>query len=117
MITFKDSRTAYYDVDDTLLEWVFCDKSDEGATLVKYKGNSFYKKRLDGNIESLKRHSMAGHTIIVWSAGGSEWAECVIKALKLESHVDIILTKPDWYYDDKDVKTWFPKRQWHSEIE
>jgi hypothetical protein len=41
-----------------------------------------------------------GHTIVIWSAGGSEWAEMVTRALNLESKVHVICAKPSWWVDD-----------------
>ncbi len=109
MVTFKERKTVYFDIDDTLLEWYTCHKDEENATLIKNNGHSFYKKAIVPNIRALKAHARAGHLVVVWSAGGSGWAECVIKALGLQQYVNLILTKPDYYYDDQPAVAWFPK--------
>ncbi len=111
MFTCKAGRTAYFDVDDTLMEWQTCSKHDENAVQVRNNGHIFYKKAIWPNIEGLKDHAHAGHIVIVWSKGGVEWATAVITALRLEHYVDIVLTKPDWYYDDQPASSWFPERQ------
>lgn len=111
MFTCRAGRTVYFDVDDTLLEWISCNKTDSNAIKVRNNGHTFYKRALCANIEALKDHSHAGHVVIVWSAGGVEWATAVILSLGLEKYVDAILTKPDWYYDDKGAEHWLPERQ------
>lgn len=115
MFTCKAGRTSYFDCDDTLLEWESCSKHDENAVQVRNNGHIFYKRAIHPNINALKDHSHAGHIVIVWSAGGVEWATSVIRALKLEDYVDVILTKPDWYYDDKGAEHWLPERQFKGE--
>lgn len=111
MFTCKSGRTTYFDVDDTLLEWKSCDEHTKDAVKVRNNGHVFYKRAILANINALKDHSRAGHIVIVWSAGGVEWATAVVEALQLKDFVDVILTKPDWYYDDKDASHWLPERQ------
>lgn len=111
MFTSKPGRTVYFDVDDTLLEWKSCDERDKNAVEVRNNGHIFHKKAISANIEGLKDHSYAGHVVIVWSKGGVEWATSVVRSLGLEKYVDIILTKPDWYYDDMEAEHWLPERQ------
>jgi len=115
MLTIKAGRTAYFDVDDTLLKWESCSKHENNAVKVINNGHTFYKQAIYPNVEALKDHSQAGHVVVVWSAGGVEWAESVIHALRLEKYVDIVLTKPDWYYDDKEADHWLPERQFKGD--
>ncbi len=114
MFTCKAGRTTYFDVDDTLLEWQSCGENDEDAVKVSNNGHIFYKKAIYPNINALKDHSRAGHIVIVWSAGGVEWATAVVEALEIEKYVDVVLTKPDWYYDDKEADHWLPERQFKA---
>ena len=51
-------------------------------------------------IKHLKETSLNGGTVIVWSAGGWDWALEVVKVLELEHYVDAVLTKPHRYVDD-----------------
>lgn len=116
MEVFQGNRSTYFDVDDTLMEWKQCDPSDINACKIENNGYIFYKRPIQCHIDELRNQKMAGNTVVVWSAGGARWAEAVIKALKLEQYVDVVLTKPDFYYDDKDVSYWFPnKRYYHLE--
>jgi len=107
----RSGQIVYFDIDDTLLEWKSCEEHDPGAVKVENNGHIFYKKQIKGNLDSLKEHAHAGHVVVVWSQGGSDWAASVVKALGIEKYVDVILTKPDWYYDDKDAEHWLPERQ------
>lgn len=100
-----DKPTVYFDVDDTLVMWhgnVVKPKSSEGTVTLKdpRDGSTLFLKVHDEHVEMLKGHKMRGHSVVVWSAGGADWAEYVIKELKLESYVDVIMSKPNWWYDD-----------------
>ena len=100
-VKVKDGGVYASDVDDTLLMW----NVPEG-----YLGPTV-ETSLDGftdigipnipAIKHLKKMKARGFSIIVWSAGGSEWAEAAVKALKLERYVDVIMPKIDFHLDDK----------------
>ena len=111
MITFKERKTVFFDCDDTLLEWNTCKKGDNNAVKIVNNGHTFYKKAIVPNVEALKSHFLAGHLVVVWSAGGATWAETIIKSLGLNKYVNIIINKPDFYYDDKEASHWLPERQ------
>lgn len=111
MFACKAGRTVYFDVDDTLLQWESCLEHDIDSIKVESNGHTFYKRAILPNVNALIDHSHAGHIVVVWSAGGVEWATSVIKALNIEKYVDVVLTKPDWYYDDQDADHWLPERQ------
>lgn len=104
MIIVKSSRIVFCDVDDTLL----ISPSSELETLehidFRLEHDGVTQLRTFGihtrHIELLKDFNVRGHTVVVWSQGGWEWAERVVKALGIESFVDIILDKPSWYIDD-----------------
>jgi hypothetical protein len=97
---------VYVDVDDTLVSW---------------KPVPF---RLADRIESLqvnlevldhiRRHKLCGHTVIVWSAGGADWAEKVVKYLEIEDIVDAVMSKPNWYVDDKPASMFMPEHIWND---
>lgn len=94
------------DVDDTLVMWgpqystsakcVFVSNPHDGerSRLVPNKGN----------IKILKDRKARGSFIVVWSAGGYAWAQAVVEALDLEKYVDLIMTKPHAYIDDKQAE-------------
>ncbi len=113
----KGDLTAYFDVDDTLISW-------ERPTTPDH--DSIRLKDLDGvdvivgvnwpNIDAIAKHALRGHTVVVWSAGGAEWASRVVQALHLEEYVDVIITKPTWYYDDLPANEFMGKRVFHERL-
>lgn len=58
------------------------------------------------HIEQLIKQKGRGFPVIVWSQAGFGWAENVVKALNLEHHVDLVMTKPNKYFDDLPASTW-----------
>ena len=96
----KDGGVYASDVDDTLIMWVI----PEGYTgeLIETDLNGFKDKGIPNRpaINHLKKMKARGYAVIVWSAGGSEWAEAVVKALGLQDQVDIVMPKIDFHLDD-----------------
>ena len=94
--------TIFCDVDDTLVMW---DKPKKGDIVVAitnpHGGEQNYLLPHRGHIKILKDRKARGSFIVVWSAGGYAWARAVVKALDLEAHVDLIMSKPHMYIDDK----------------
>ena len=92
---------TYYDVDGTLIKWNPSPKEVEKHGIEFKNGNlSMIIVPHRVHIEQLKRSKIRGHTVIVWSAGGYQWAADVIKALKLEKYVDVVIEKPTFVWDD-----------------
>ena len=84
------------DVDDTLVYWC---NPPEGAPVkeVEWKGYVYqYNPKVHLQIT---RHIARGHTVMIWSAGGQEWAQKVASMLGLKSNV-ITMSKPKWAIDD-----------------
>lgn len=52
------------------------------------------------HVEQVKKHKARGYFVIVWSGNGYKHAEQIVKALKLEDHVDLIMSKPIKHWDD-----------------
>lgn len=100
-IVNKES-TIFVDCDDTLVMW---GKAKEGEKVIAitnpHDGTQDYLRPHQGHIRVLKDRKARGSYIVVWSAGGFAWANAVVKALGLESYVDLIMTKPHMYIDDK----------------
>lgn len=100
MQVFENDKTAYFDVDDTLVQWGH--STDPRA--LEFDSYGFKEKLVphESHIMFLKRQKNRGFTIIVWSQGGAVWAKEVIDKLGIADYVDLVLTKPFMYVDDKD---------------
>lgn len=134
MFALKCIKPAFFDVDSTLMEWGPSeDKREEDGVACKWPihtlsmsedGHVFIKEQfeedayipLHGNIEELKEHKRRGHTVIVWSSGGWQWAEKAVKMLGLEDYVDLVMEKPASVYDDKALEEFMPPVQFMKEL-
>lgn len=97
MYKAEDKATCYFDVDDTLILWGTSDEDKENFGIRIGHGMAVPHKR---HIEDLKTMKAKGHIIVVWSQGGSDHAAEVVRALDLESYVDVVISKPMWFWDD-----------------
>ena len=100
MFKMKDGGVYASDVDDTLIMW----RIPEGykGPLVETNYNGFKDQGIPNlpAIAHLKKMKARAYSVVVWSAGGSDWAEVVVKALGLESYVDVVMPKIDFHLDD-----------------
>lgn len=99
MIVIKSTPVVYFDVDNTLV-------SPGYSYLNGMKLGGIYWKINVPHVKLIKEMKARGHTIVVWSAGGPKWAAQVVKKLKLQDHVDLVIEKPRWYFDDKPASEW-----------
>ena len=111
MFKIPDGRIAYFDCDDTLVMWdipegfptddlvnVNCRHYSDALAPNKY------------NVDLLKKFASSGHYVVVWSQGGADWAEAVVKALGLEGYVQAVMSKPNYFIDDLgDPNKWMGK--------
>ena len=119
MYKVKQGPTVYFDVDDTLVMW---EPSDRQIRELALEPKTFSLGVVSGvyylnrhNINLLKNYAVRGHEVVVWSNGGADWAECVIKTLGLEDYVAVVSGKPQIYVDDvEDVTQWMGKHQYIS---
>jgi hypothetical protein len=127
MIILPSDQAVFCDVDDTLIMWNPSKEELEknGISITCPAGYSIIDGELTpsgswtarvlphlAHVEQLKRHKARGHTVIVWSAGGWDWAKVAVKALGLEPYVDLVISKPTWIYDDKKAAEFMPSSQW-----
>lgn len=102
---------VYFDCDDTLVSWQHYGQYNPDTVAFEdpaTKGHLFLEPIYE-HIDALKGHKLRGHTVIVWSAGGADWAETVVKTLGLTNHVDAVMSKPDWFYDDIPSSEFMPE--------
>lgn len=102
MNVLKKERVAYCDVDDTIIIWDYEKYPHTVSDLVEIE--DYNRKCLflphKRNIEFLQKLKLQGYGIVIWSAAGANWAETVVKALKLEDLPDMVLSKPELALDD-----------------
>jgi hypothetical protein len=116
-----EGLATFFDVDDTLVMWGHGDHP-EARTIHCPKSKTLIDGELrespawselvvpnKANISQLVKHKQRGHRIIVWSAGGADWAEAVVRALDLTAHVDMVVSKPSWFYDDLTASEFMPE--------
>ncbi len=101
MQTLKMTMPTFFDVDDTLILWAPTRAQQEKYRNVICPETTMVYTPYTPNVDQLIEHKRRGHTIVVWSAGGVEWARRAVKMLGLENCVDYVMDKPRWYYDDK----------------
>lgn len=106
MKIMPDAYTAYFDLDGTLIEVLYIGagetpSKDDGLILEHYGRVRVLPKY--ETIERLKQHKANGHTVVVWHTGGTEWPKKVLKKLKLDKLVDLVVPKPDIFYDDMPI--------------
>jgi hypothetical protein len=106
MITINTPRTAYFDVDDTLVIWNLTLENSSRAVEVKGPTMTEWLVPHFEHILRLKRHKKRGDSVVVWSQGGADWAEAVVRALGISEYVDVCLQKPSVYYDDLPATAW-----------
>lgn len=109
----KSENTVMFDIDETVIHWdeksPFTSGKGKIAITDEYNHRTVYVYPNPVHVHFLKSQKSRGSYVIVWSAGGWAWAEAVIKALGLEEYVDYVMSKPDYYFDDKPADEWMSR--------
>lgn len=108
-IKIRDSRMAYIDVDQTLIDWE-CSNKDLPLLLLKGPNDATNVQAIPVHIDLIKELRTVGWQIVVWSQGGADHAERVVKLLGIENLVDVIISKPTIYVDDLPFENQYIKR-------
>lgn len=102
-------KTVYFDTDNTIVYAASEFPELSHLPKVSIGTRDFY---VNTNItEKIKDFYGRGHKVIVWSAGGEDWAEQVVIHAGLINYVYETFTKPDWVFDDKDTESWMPEAE------
>lgn len=108
MKVINNENVVAYDIDDTLLLWSKKHHSpQEGCIELEdpYDNNrKVYLKPHKVHLRLMRNYKARGFSVIVWSHQGYKWCEEVIKRLNIEQYVDLIMTKPNRHFDDKEDK-------------
>lgn len=126
MKVIENDNCLFFDCDDTLVMWgtSYHKVDDNGIKntilipdpweAVTMYGRTRGMNELvphDKHIQYLKDSKIKNkNTIVVWSAGGWEWALAVVKALGIEEYVDAVMAKPHAYVDDLNCKEFMGQR-------
>ncbi len=113
MQVIRRRAPAPFDVDDSLVMHLPVEQHQGYRTIKvpdEIEGKVVTLVVNEPMVRLLKEEASRNRLVIVWSRGGELWAEAVVKALKLEKYVDLVMEKPLVYYDDKDVKDWLQYR-------
>ena len=112
MITTREAPHMYFDVDDTLVKPIDRPTDMELRPFVRIDRHYFLiNTRV---IKDLRIGKTRGHVVVVWSQGGSAWADKVVKALGLDAYVDVVMAKPSWYVDDRAADDILDQSRWYD---
>lgn len=113
MAIVKNENIKPFDVDGTLIlsDDVDVRPGNMCVNVLDPVTRKFLRLRVhEPMVRLLREEKHRGAFIIVWSRGGYEWAANVIKALDLVDQVDLIISKPNVYFDDTPVVDWMKDR-------
>lgn len=113
MKIIESEQILCVDIDDTLIMWDKNSVHEDTPTIAikdPYEDSLIHVYPHEAHIKLVKDKKARGSKIIVWSQSGYKWAEAVIKAVGLESHVDMVMTKPSAYIDDLPCQEWLSPR-------
>lgn len=98
------------DCDDTLVSWKFCRPDSVDAVAFEHpKLGTVYLNVNWEVVAHVKRHVLCGHQIVIWSAGGADWAETVAKHVGLDDIAVCYMEKFRWIVDDKPAAYFLPE--------
>lgn len=100
MLIIDKEMPVMIDVDETLIMDFHDEKETKGIFIPDVDGSMALRVPHKKHIKLLKDFKRRGYTIVIWSGNGWEWAASVVKALDLEKHVDLVMSKPVKYVDD-----------------
>lgn len=96
----KDGGVYATDVDDTLIMWKVPEGYQGPLVETNYQGFKDVGIPNQHAIDHLKKMKARAYSVVVWSAGGSDWGEAVVEALGLQDYVDVVMPKIDFHLDD-----------------
>ena len=123
MLVIENTKCVFFDCDDTLVMWGSKFYKEDMSNIISIS-DPYYVPNMysnmgpiiklvphDKHIKYLKDcKTLNKNTVVVWSAGGWQWAEAVVKALGLEEYVDAVMEKPTMYVDDLPCKDFMGTR-------
>lgn len=83
-VVIKSTKLVAFDVDETLILWN-PDEIDPERILPRIIFNGVPVLAHSKHIELMSQFAARGHTVMVWSKGGWQWAQKVVTTLGIES--------------------------------
>lgn len=102
-----DKRAVYFDVDQTLINW---DSTGKQELILQDGDFKYHVSAIQEHVLLMKEFKAVGWQVVVWSQGGADHAERVVKLLGMEKYVDLIVSKPQVYVDDLPLEQQYLKR-------
>lgn len=109
-----DKRTVFCDVDDTLIMWD-ADINDPNSKVLSLENGNLVVRLHKVHIELVKNLYTIGWNVVVWSQGGSDHADAVVKQIGLANYVHVVMPKPESYIDDLPFEQQYIKRIYKNE--
>ncbi len=113
MLVIRNENVDPYDIDGTLImhdRLINIPDSERVRVVDPVTGGTLTVRINRPMVRLLMESKARGSYVIVWSRGGFQWAENVIKALSLTAYVDQVMSKPMAYFDDTPIEKWLPYR-------
>ena len=104
MLVLNDRPTIFVDVDETLVSF---DTTVEGHSLLLPNGSTVYVNQ--NVLDKIEEFHNREHQIVVWSAGGANWAKTIVETLGIEYMVLAVMSKPAWFFDDQPALNFMPE--------
>lgn len=103
MKIIKKDQVIVIDIDNTLILWSK-NHHEPGKNKIKIfdplSQEALYLTPHKVHIRLLKQHKARGYFVIVWSKASYHWANAVVKALGIEEHINLVMSKPEKHIDD-----------------
>ncbi len=104
IIRIRGPKMYGCDVDETLIMMDHIPPDIDESKLIKVKNNKkgvwAYAMPHVRHIDLMRKMAARGFKIVVWSAGGEDWAYYIVNKLGIQDLVDVTMGKFDWFADD-----------------
>jgi FMN phosphatase YigB (HAD superfamily) len=90
------------DIDDTLVKWTNPNVPGLNKIEITFPERKVYLEKHQYHIDLIRMYKDRGYFVVAWSNNGPVHVEKVITALGLEKCIDLVMSKPIKYLDDRE---------------